>query len=86
MDKRLAVIVLQKGMTQREIAEKVGVHQPKVSEWLRGIRTPNSVSLIKLAKVLNETPEDLAKKLHAISRMEEHSNLGFEDEELVLEA
>lgn len=41
MDKKVAVIVLQKGMTQKEIAERVGVHQPKVSEWLRGLRMPN---------------------------------------------
>ena len=53
MDKRMAVIVLQKGMTQKEIAEKMGVHQPKVSEWLRGLRFPNSKSLIRLADVLD---------------------------------
>jgi transcriptional regulator with XRE-family HTH domain len=66
LDKKYAVILLQKGMTQQEIADKMGVHQPKVSEWLRGLRTPNSKTIIKLAEVLQETPEDLALKLQII--------------------
>ena len=70
MDKRMAVIVLQKGMTQKEIAEKMGVHQPKVSEWLIGLRFPNSKSLIRLADVLDEEPEKLATKLKEISELE----------------
>ena len=70
MDKRMAVIVLQKGMTQKEIAEKVGVHQPKVSEWLRGMRMPNSKFLFKLANVLDEDPAELVTKLKLISELE----------------
>lgn len=70
MDKRMAVIVLQKGMTQKEIAEKVGVHQPKVSEWLRGLRMPNSKFLFKLANVLDEDPAELVTKLKLISELE----------------
>ena len=70
MDKRMAVIVLQKGMTQKEIAEKVGVHQPKVSEWLRGSRMPNSKFLFKLANVLDEDPAELVTKLKLISELE----------------
>ena len=69
MDKKLAVIMLQKGMTQKEIAEKVGVHQPKVSEWLRGLRMPNSKFLFKLAEVLDEVPIELAMKLKQISEI-----------------
>ena len=63
LDKKYAVILLQKGMTQQEIADKMGVHQPKVSEWLRVLRTPNSKTFVKLADVLQETPEDLLLKL-----------------------
>ena len=70
MDKKVAVIVLQKGMTQKEIAERVGVHQPKVSEWLRGLRMPNSKFLFKLANVLDEDPQELAMKLKQISELE----------------
>lgn len=70
MDKKMAVIILQKGLTQKEIAEMVGVHQPKVSEWLRGVRMPNSKFLFKLADVLKEDPSILATKLKHMSELE----------------
>jgi transcriptional regulator with XRE-family HTH domain len=69
--KKIEVILLQKGMSQREIAEKMGVHQPKVSDWLNGIRVPNSKSLVKFAEVLGETPENLLVKLRFISELDE---------------
>jgi transcriptional regulator with XRE-family HTH domain len=69
LDKKHFVILLQKGMTQQEIAEKMGVHQPKVSEWLRGLRTPNSKTILKLAEVLQETPEELMLKLQKIKSL-----------------
>ena len=68
-DRKRLVIYLQKGMTQKEIAERMGVHQPKVSEWLNGVRMPNSTSLYKLAEVLNEDPYELSVKLTKISEM-----------------
>ena len=66
MTRQEYVVLLQKGMTQKQIAQKMGVHQPKVSEWLNGIRLPNSVSLYKLAEVLDEKPEDLLEKLNKV--------------------
>jgi transcriptional regulator with XRE-family HTH domain len=48
----------------------MGVHQPKVSEWLRGLRFPNSKSLVRLADVLDEEPEKLATKLKEISELQ----------------
>ena len=56
-------------MTQREIAEKMGVHQPKVSEWLNGLRMPNTKSLYKLAEVLEEEPVRLVETLKQISEL-----------------
>lgn len=70
LDKKHFVILLQKGMTQQEIAQKMGVHQPKVSEWLRGLRTPNSKTILKLADVLQETPEELMIKLQHIKTLD----------------
>ncbi len=69
--KKIEVILLQKGMSQREIAEKMGVHQPKVSDWLNGNRLPNSKSLVRFAEVLGETPENLLIKLRFISELDE---------------
>ena len=69
LEKKHHVLLLQKGMTQHEIAEKMGVHQPKISEWLRGLRTPNSKTILKLAEVLKEQPEDLLIKLQQIKNL-----------------
>ena len=56
-------------MSQKEIADRMGVHQPKVSEWLNGVRMPNSTSLYKLAEVLEEDPFELTMKLKKIASM-----------------
>ena len=69
MDKRRYVICLQKGLSQKEIARRMGVYQPKVSEWLNGNRFPNSESLYKLADVLDEDPYVLANKLEIVAKM-----------------
>jgi transcriptional regulator with XRE-family HTH domain len=54
--KRLFISELQNGLTQKEIAERVGTSQPHVSSWLSGQRIPSSKNLIKLCKVIEKTP------------------------------
>ena len=54
--KRLFISELQNGLTQKEIAERVGTSQPHVSSWLSGQRIPSSKNLIKLCKVIDKTP------------------------------
>jgi transcriptional regulator with XRE-family HTH domain len=54
--KRLFISELQNGLTQKEIAEKVGTSQPHVSSWLSGQRIPSSKNLMKLCKVIEKTP------------------------------
>jgi hypothetical protein len=40
---------------QHRDAEKMGVHvKEEISEWLNGLRMPNTKSLYKLAEVLEE--------------------------------
>lgn len=70
MDRKSYVLLLQKGLSQKEIAVRMGVHQPKVSEWLNGVRMPNSTSLYKLADVLNEDVEILYYKLKKVAQMD----------------
>ena len=48
--KRLFISELQNGLTQKEIAERVGTSQPHVSSWLSGQRIPSSKNLMKLIK------------------------------------
>ena len=47
------------GMTQTDIAQRLGVHQPQVSLWLSGARMPKSSNLHRLAEVLGIEPAEL---------------------------
>jgi|AACY02.14.fsa_nt_gi transcriptional regulator with XRE-family HTH domain len=60
------VMLLQKGKTQKKIAEEIGSHQSHVSDWLNGRKIPNSSSLFKLAKALEVSPNELIKHLDII--------------------
>lgn len=46
-------------MTQADIAQRLGVHQPQVSQWLSGARMPKSDNLHRLAEVLGIEPAEL---------------------------
>ena len=43
----------EKGLTQKELAEKVGLRQSHISSWARGEKTPLISGLIKLADFFN---------------------------------
>ena len=60
------VMLLQKGKTQKKIAEEIGSHQSHLSDWLNGRKIPNSSSLFKLAKALEVSPNELIKHLDII--------------------
>ena len=50
------------GLTQRQIAESVGVTDQTVSNWERGIHVPRLTprQLIKLCERVSKSPEQLA--------------------------
>lgn len=50
--------VLQ-GLTQAELAEKLGVSQGAVGNWESGIRKPDVYMLKKIAETLNCTADDI---------------------------
>jgi transcriptional regulator with XRE-family HTH domain len=45
------------GLTQSELAKKLGISQAAVSGWLRGSKTPTSDNVEALAGVLNSSPQ-----------------------------
>lgn len=47
------------GLTQKELAEKLGVDQSAVSFWETGKRAPRGAKLLRLADVLNCTIDEL---------------------------
>ena len=57
--KRVAKIRKAWGLTQAELAARLRVKTASVSAWEREKATPNGISLIALASVLNTTPEAL---------------------------
>src|SRR5689334_14976475 len=40
------------GLSQKQLAEKVGVHDVTLSEWERGLRRPNATKLARVAREL----------------------------------
>lgn len=66
MTRKMKITLLQNGMTQKEIANLMGVAQPHVSAWLNGARVPNSQNLKKMAIALGKPMQTLAQELHEI--------------------
>lgn len=56
---RLKEMRLKRGLTQKELGEKVGVKQNTFTNWEKGKREPNFDNLIKLANILNTTTDEL---------------------------
>jgi len=51
--KNLAKLRKEAGMSQLELAEKLGVSQQTVSKYERGIREPDNATLVKLSEIFN---------------------------------
>lgn len=56
---RLRLAVTASGMSQRQVARRVGVSDVSVSHWLLGWRTPNDLNLARLAAALDIPGTDL---------------------------
>lgn len=56
---RLKQLRKQKKLTQKEIAEQIGIKQNTYSDWETGRTQPNLDYLIKLAHILDTTTDDL---------------------------
>ena len=49
------------GQTQKELATRIGVAQPRVAEWERGKVDPTGSTIIKIAAALGIEPGELLK-------------------------
>lgn len=47
------------GLTQCQLAEKIGIHQPDLCELEKGRRSPNLATVEKIAAALDVTAADL---------------------------
>lgn len=58
---RLYKLRIKAGLTQEELADKVGVYFTTISKWERDRRMPLATTCLKIAKALNITVEELLK-------------------------
>jgi transcriptional regulator with XRE-family HTH domain len=52
-----------RGLSQQELARRIGATQPQVSDWMAGKKTPQASNLTKLAEAMDMAEEDLARLL-----------------------
>ena len=52
-----------RGLSQQELAKRIGATQPQVSDWMAGKKTPHASNLTKLAEAMDMAEEDLARLL-----------------------
>ena len=50
---------INRGLTQKQLAELLGVKQQNISDWERGERSPSVKNLKKLSEILNCQIDDL---------------------------
>lgn len=50
---RLKDLRKQVGLTQVDVAEKLGISQPAYASWERGVKKPTQDNLVKIAQTLN---------------------------------
>lgn len=68
---------IARGLTQFELAEKMGVSQATVGMWETGGRTPRFSKIPKLAEVLGCSIPDLFKGENSSEDMESNSGNGY---------
>ena len=52
----------QRGLTQQQLADRMGVSRPRISEWENQIFFPNWKNMIKLSKALDSSVDELFVK------------------------
>lgn len=50
---RLKTLRKEAGLTQVDVAGKLGISQPAYASWERGVKKPTQDNLVKIAQVLN---------------------------------
>jgi len=59
MGEIISTLRKEKGMTQKEIADKLGITDKAVSKWERDIAFPDTATIPKLAEILDISVEEL---------------------------
>ena len=84
---RLKKIMFEKNISQKDLADKLGVAQQMISFWVTGKRNPTLTSLQKIASCLDVSVSDLIenKETEKISCKNGEDNDGkISDKELIM--
>ena len=74
---RLKKLRKDAGLTQVDVAEKLGISQPAYASWERGIKKPTQDNLVKIAQVLNVSVDYLVGNLEEKSDALDNIELFF---------
>ena len=61
LGKRIMQLRKRLGLTQEQLAERVGVSAQAVSKWETGAADPSTANLLALAKLYGVSPEELLR-------------------------
>lgn len=68
MGSRIVELLNSQGMTQKELALEANITESAISHYIKGDRVPRGVNLIKIAKALGTTTDDLLEQEDECSR------------------
>ncbi|KYG30398.1 helix-turn-helix domain-containing protein [Alkalihalobacillus trypoxylicola] len=76
IEMRIRQLRKEKGLSQEELAEEVGVSRQAVSKWESNQSTPDLLRIIKLSEYFNVTTDYLLKGTEASNQKDEPLNIG----------
>ena len=66
---RIFELLKAKSMTQKDLALKTGITESAISHYIKGDRVPRGAILIKIAKALEVTTDDILNKEYDFSEL-----------------
>ena len=78
---RLAALRIRNGLSQKDLAEKLGVSTQAISDWEDGITAPDTDQLVDLSKIYGLTLDELVHGIRVEPVVEEGEVLDPEDVE-----
>lgn len=72
---RLLLVLKEKEMTQRELAEKININETALSRYVNGSRKPRMDILVNIARALNVSVEYLTGKEESEIEFQEVKNV-----------
>lgn len=57
--KKVRKLIRDKGLTQKEVADEIGINPSTISDWIKGNAIPSNLNLQSLAQLLEINPDEL---------------------------